>query len=223
MRLVSTFRDYYDPFFDGRGDEFVRTGGNVGPAKSEQLHILESLGFATPPHGRVEDVLDSWWEAERTWVRWVVAYTDPAAHCGEGKELFNRGRIRSNPDMSGRPRFTRERALFCTAFVGDPFARPAVSWRRLQVGRRVFWVEYTSTASWMSNVGDGTCVVIGDAGVWPDGPYPLWAVDFVLGREMYAVDLNTAPGIRGSGVEKVLGGPEVVSEIEGWFARHKER
>jgi hypothetical protein len=223
MRLVSTFRDYYDHAFDGQGEAFHRVGGNVGPPKREQFSLLTAAGFKVPPHGTVGEVLESWWEAEQTWVKAVVAYTDESAHCAEGKTVFLHGQLKSNPDMGapGGDRYWRERAMYCSAFVGNYYQtfNRGCSIRRLQVGPHVFWVEYRSTESWMSNYGDGTAEVVGvemDAGYHPHLRHPLFAVDFVLGKEMYAVDFNTAPGIRGSGVEKHLPAGEAVRAIEAW-------
>lgn len=232
MRLESTFRDYFDWAFGNDGPVFRRVGGNTGPAKREQLRLLEAAGFLVPPHGPVADVLGSWWEAEQKWVKAVVAYTDEMAHCGEGKEVWWKQcpALNMQPKMGYDPQNERARRnleVYCSAFVGAhpqliAGLQPAVSIRRLQIGRHVFWVEYRSTESWMSNVGDGTCEVIGvemDAGYHPHVRRPLFAVDFVLGREMYAVDLNYGPGVRGSGVEHLLPAPDAVRAIEDW---HKE-
>lgn len=110
--------------------------------------------------------------------------------------------------------------VFCSAFVGNPFENKGCSIRRLQVGPHVFWVEYKSSESWMSNFGEGTNEVIGvekNAGFHPVIRKPLFAIDFVLGREMYAVDFNTAPGIRGSGVEKHINCYEVEQALRDAF------
>jgi hypothetical protein len=224
MRLKRTFADYYDHLFDygSEGKAFVRVGGNTGPPKREQFRILEAAGFRTPPHGTVGDVLGTWWEVEKQWVKAVVAYTDEMAHCAEGKRLYLHGELKSNPDMGapGGNRYWREYQLYCSAFVGNHYCRTeGVSWRRLQVGPQVFWVEYRSTTSWMSNL-EGECAVIGverNAGFHPHIRRPLFAVDFVIGREMYAVDLNYAPGIRHSGVEDLLPAEEAVRAITSWF------
>lgn len=223
MILRSTFYDYYDGDFGQTGPVFRRVGGNSGPPKREQFRLLEAAGFRTPPHGLVGDVYYSWWEAEREWVRAVVAYEDESAHCGEGKVFVSEREIKVTPSMGGnRPDELRRNhlvGLYCSAFVG-PRYRPtsATSWRRLQIGPHVFWVEYRSATSWMSNV-DGECEVIGvemDAGFHPHIRRPLFAIDFVLGREMYAVDLNYAPGVRWSGVENHLPGPAAVAAIQAW-------
>jgi hypothetical protein len=216
MRLESTFRDYYDPFFDGKGDVFRRIGGNVGPTKREQFALLMAADYEVPPHGLFEDLIGEYWEAEDWTIERCVVYDDETAHCGEGKRMSRRV----------MEEFDRSTGKFACAFVGDPNAN-GVSHRLLQVGPHRFWIEYRSNESWMSNVGDGSCetfAVEKGVGYHPHLPYPLFAIDFVLGKDMrqYAVDFNTAPGIRGSGVEKFLSGPEAVEAIEGWFA-HESR
>lgn len=170
-------------------------------------------------------MMDSWWEEERQYVKWVVAYTDETAHRGEGKQVYQKWQLKSNPHMGmpGGDRFWRERQLYCSAFVGCyPQVvcgnQSAVSWRRLQVGRHVLWLQYSSVASWMSNVGEGSIEVIGvelDAGYHAAIRLPLFAIDFVIGREMYAVDFNTAPGMKGAGVERVLSAWDVCDALEG--------
>lgn len=226
MRLKSTYRDYYDWAFGRDGPVYLRVGGNTGPPKREQFRLLSEGGFRVPPHGLVKDVHGTWWEDEKKCVRWVVAYEDEMAHCAEGKRVIGSDQLKWQPVM-GRCSHNDERdrlaELYCTAFCGSypqTFTGGAVSWRRLQVGRHVFWVEYRSAAGWLSNFGDGTCEVVGvemDAGYHPHFRSPLFAIDFVVGREMYAVDLNYGPGIRGSGVEKLLPAELVVRSIEEWF------
>lgn len=164
--------------------------------------------------------MGSWWEAEQVTVRAVVAYDDEYAHCGAGKRAFQKWQLKSNPHMgmTGGDRFWKENALYCTAFVGDYIPDRGESLRRLQIGRHVFWITYTSSESWMSNSGDGACEVVGqewDAGYHPVIRLPLWAADFVWGnRGLYAVDFNTAPGIKGTGVERLLPPDRAVATLE---------
>lgn len=161
-----------------------------------------------PLCGTVDEVGGAWWEAEGHVVRWLVAYEDEYAHCAQGKRLLAETHYRFDGNVSRLPELYRVGSLFCTALVGRVPRRPATSLRRLQVGPHVFWVEYESTESWMSNSGDGRCSVVGqewDAGYHPVVRLPLWAADFVWGKSgLYAVDFNTAPGCRGTGVEKLL-------------------
>jgi hypothetical protein len=203
MKLKTDFRDYYDHSFDGTGDTFVRVATDAGPDKREQFRIMKDAGFKTPPHGEMDDVLGTWWQ-EGT-ITTVVEYTDLLAHVGEGKELFSLTSLWEGCDTS----------RFCSAFVPGP---RGVSWRRLQVGRHVFWIEYTSEMDWRSNCGEGDIELLEsklNAGYHPHIRLPLFAIDFVhRAKDMYAIDFNIAPGIRGSGVEKVLSSWDAVEAIE---------
>lgn len=215
MRLISDFRDYYDRCFDGQGPVFTRTAVGAGPSRREQFTILQQAGFHIPPVGTVGDVMDSWWEREGRRINAVVAYEDEMAHCGEGKKLYHR----YNADLKTESKmgYDERRELFCSAFLGNPLTPvPSESLRRLQIGSEVYWIEYRSTESWMSNVGEGDMDVIGhESGYHPKIKLPLFAIDFVIGKEMYAVDFNIAPGIKGSGVEKYCDAERVVTLIEG--------
>jgi hypothetical protein len=216
MKLVSNFRDYYDYAFDGAGKTFTRTGGNVGPSKREQFLIMASAGFKVPPHGTVGEILDRWWFEENRWIRHVVAYEDPMAHCTEGKRILSHVDFQHLGSLvTGGTESWRLSQLYASAFVGHPAVRPSVSWRRLQIGRHVFWLECVGDDSWMSNFGEGSWKVIGqESGLHRIIIEPLWAVDFVLGKEMWAVDYNTAPGLRGTGVDNIMSGKEIVQAIE---------
>ncbi len=217
MKLLTDFRDYYDHAFDGNGDEFVRMAEGTGPDKREQFRILADAGFATPPVGTFSDLieLEEWPEGR---IKFVVAYTDPAKHVGEGKEVWGMNRWQSNPHMGmpGGQRHYDKFQTFCSAFVGP--LSGGVSWRRLQVGPHVFWIEYRSDTDWRSNCGEGDVWLLEsnlNEGYHPRIRLPLFAIDFVHGeKDMYAVDFNIAPGIKGSGVERVLDAYSCVESLE---------
>lgn len=213
MRLVTDFRDYYDHFFTGTGPEFVRVAANAGPDKREQFRILKAAGFKIPPVGTLDELAGlDWWEEGR--IRHVVAYTDETAHVGEGKELWHVHKWKTNPHMGGVRRYADKWATFCSAYVEGS---RGVSWRRLQIGRHVFWIEYRSTDDWRSNCGDGDVELLEMEcpGYHPHIRLPLFAIDFVHGaKDMYAVDFNVAPGVSGSGVQRVLRPWDAAKEIE---------
>lgn len=214
MKLVSDFSDYYDHHFDGKGPEFRRVS-TEGPTKREQFDILAKAGYRVPPHGLVSDVHGSYWESEQGRVKWVVAYEDERAHCGEGKRLLSDMEVKWGGNVNRLSEHYRLNSLFCSAYVGFPFNRPSVSWRLLQIGRQRFWIEYKGDNDWRSNVGEGSCEVIGhEMGVNASLHKSLYAIDFVLGKELYAIDFNVSPGIRGSGVEKLMSAKAVVNELE---------
>lgn len=218
MRLVSNFSDYYDAWFDRDGPEFRRMG-TEGLSKQDQFKLLVKAGYQVPPHGLAGEILDMWWEAEKQWVGSVVVYTDPMAHTGDGKEWRSRSWFRWNGNISQYNEVYQRGQFFASAYLGGKYfpAIPSCSWRLLQVGPHQFWIEYWSDTDWRSNCGEGGCKVIEErlnVGYHETIQLPLFAIDFVIGREMYAIDFNTAPGIRGSGVERLLLGKAAVKAIE---------
>lgn len=217
MKLKTDFRDYYDWAIDGKGEEFVRVAAGAGPDKPEQFCIMHAAGFKTPPAGRYDELADRMhWDDG--YIKFVVAYTDPMSHVGEGKEMWDTNRLRNitggrmNPDWDA---YHKTATTFCSAYVPGP---RGVSWRRLQVGPHVFWIEYTINDDWRSNCGEGDVELLEaklNDGYHPHIRLPLFAIDFVHGsKDMYAVDFNVAPGIRGSGVERHLPAVDAVSAIE---------
>ncbi len=214
MKLVSDFWDYYDIAFDGLGKEFRRVTTD-GPTRREMFSLLEQYGFRTPPHGLVKDVSGMWWDLENRWVRQVVMYENETVHRGEGKTLIHEHRLRWDGCLTRIPALDRLHNLYCSAYVGSYPPKPGLSWRLLQVGKRRFWIEYQAEEDWRSNVGDGDITLLGEEDPFACGklPYPLYAVDFVIGKEAYAIDLNIAPGVRGTGVERLLTPREFVTEL----------
>jgi hypothetical protein len=220
MRLVSDFSDCYDHHFSLEGPEFRRVS-TEGPDKRGQFALLVRAGFLTPPHGLLRDVVHTWWESEKKWVTRVVAYEDESAHRGDGKRWMSEMHYRRDGCVSRLEENERVHNLFCSAYVGGPAPAPGVSWRLLQLGRHRVWLEYWSEADWRSNVGDGGCRVIGYDGLvgYHDELSlltPLWAVDFALGNEAYAIDFNVCPGVGGSGAERVVPPKAIHEEILLW-------
>ena len=222
MRLTTDFHDYYDWAFDGNGCELVRFAKDSGPDKKEQFQILKNAGFKIPPVGTLDELFDlGWWEEGR--IKYVVAYEDLMSHRGNGKDLWSIGKWKTNPHMSGIRRHDDKWKTFCSAFVlGSPDLNRSISWRRLQVGPHVFWIEYTSADDWRSNRGEGDIELLESRlndGFHPVLKYPLFAIDFVHGvKDMYAIDLNIAPGVRGTGVERELCAIDFVRALESSFA-----
>lgn len=190
--LNSDFRDWYDfEFATGKPgpDDFV-LDRIANPDKDDLrnnrlylLHTLKVFGFLTPDFGKVKDL--------KSRHPFLVVYTDPYAHCGEGKELVS----------SDDPFLDDKQDYYCSAFVGKHLDK-SYSKRLLFVGEAAFEYWYSSTESWMSNVGDGQ--ITEAKRVYcarPPLTPPLFAIDFVEG---YAVDYNTAPGTRGTGLNKLL-------------------
>jgi hypothetical protein len=217
MRLLSDFHDYYDSAFDSRHADtpaLERFAGR-GHHRREDHALLVVAGFRLPARGTPVEVC-----RQLPNVTHVVVYTDPYAHTGEGKLLLPVEQAgRDHPDA------------YCTAFVGDPMA-PGSSVRLLMVGDIPIWLTYSSRDDWRSNAGED--VIIEELLQLPVRKalleelalslgYPLVAIDFVEGldRNLYAIDLNTAPGMKGTIAERHLR-PSVVHEaIMARYARMK--
>lgn len=206
VQLLSDFLDYYDHWFDLEGEMFRRVSSD-GMGRREMLQYLSSLGLKTPPFGTVREL----WESQDDFYRqiWdVVVYLDERAHRGEGKvRLPMADAVRQYPER------------FATLYIpSTPLV--AVSWRYLQVGDKVFWLEYAS-ADWRSNYGKVEIKVLSRErdGYHPKIRLPLFAVDFVVADRLYAVDFNIAPQIRGTGVEDLLPAREAAESLKEayWF------
>lgn len=214
MRIQSNFSDLYDAWADRTGP-VLRRMGNEGFSKPAQFQMLGEAGYRTPEHGRFADVYHT-----RPRPHCYVVYDDIWAHTGDGKRLISNTSFPKDSIVGEGAREYYARAdWFVSAFVGPGGnsvpGNKATSWRHLQIGRYVVWLEYTSEADWRSNVGDGTCEVIGfeEAGYHPYFRWPLFAIDFVPANELYAIDLNNAPGMRGSGIEAVMTPREIHDAI----------
>lgn len=221
LALDSDFRDYYDHWFDLVGVEatgaVLKRQTRQGLSKREQFTLFEKIGFRVPLHGCVSDV------APKAIPSWLVVYYDEMAHCGEGKRLWR------------RPDFALEYVpnLYCSVFVPstDEPASHAISKRLLAVGNRMWWLRYESN-NWMSNHAENVEVaVVGEALPRQQyaaeagldfshlSEYPLFAIDFVEAKDgqMMAIDFNSAPGLKGTGMEDVLPSKEVVDSIRAYL------
>jgi hypothetical protein len=205
LRLVSNWRDYYDHMFEVHGDDLVNFHRpmRTDMDKRAQLDLLIRVGQNVPHFGTLGALLE---ELQDDQDRFVV-YDDPLAHAGEGKRLLRRVEaLQESPD------------LFATAYIPHESGR-AISWRWLQVGDCPFLLEYVSDDAWRSNCGTVEIRVLQASpvrSVVPLIPYPLWAIDYIplnQGRTRIAVDFNTSPGLRGTGVEEFLTATEVVEAL----------
>jgi hypothetical protein len=213
VRLDSDFNDWYDHAFDGRwrvDKPILHRRAGAGPHREVDHDRLAGAGFLLPTRGpaHVLAKLPDGWRPEH-----VVAYDDPTSHCGEGK------RVAKLMDVARETPDTYVAEFFLTG-------EPVTSYRLLGVGARLFWLRYCSKDTWRANVGD---VVIHDAGVPPHDlvsrfgklrpkpEHPLLAVDFVLhAGTHFAVDLNTAPGLRHTPVQDRMHPNDVHAAIESW-------
>lgn len=228
--LRSDFRDYYDHAFCGSWETpdavFVRrsAGRSGGMVRSDMLVALAGAGLQVPRHGRVRDLVT---QLKADWVDPevsdqmarlldLVVHTDEHAHAGEGKL-----RLGSTEALAHYPE------AFAVEFLPTVPGPGSVSLRHLRIGRRQFWLRYSSVDDWRSNCGDGAVEMLCEEAPTPLEAIapalctsPLVAVDFLpIGKQLYAIDLNIAPGLAGTGIEHRMTPSEIVAEIRHWFDR----
>ena len=204
MRLRSDYQDYFDHCFDGSWTDseiFYRF------AKTQKLRRtdhdeLADVGFRVPPRGQVSALYMAG-EPQHA-PKQLVVYVNESMHRGEGKILADAAfAFEAYPDH------------YATVYLPQ---RYPVSYRLLLVGKLAFWLRYQSRDDiWRSNVGE---VAVTEPPRGPPGTtddtidlvtaalrlgHPLVAIDFVEWHELlWAIDLNTAPQIKGTPIEKKL-------------------
>lgn len=241
MYLASDFVDYYDTAFHGNTHPpdgvFIRRT-TMGPDRLGLFTELQKAGLSVPYHGSVEEIVHFWNPAPLDGLE-VVVYADPRAHAGCGKircllsEVAGFSVDQPNTLCS---LYIEPGPLHITEGEGR-----AWSMRHLQVGDLAFGMVYISDDAWRSNCGT---VRITEPWMrdpekedsfgsftmpWPELPYPLYAVDFVAYEDRSwdqgpvpkyaAVDLNLAPGMRDTGMERLLPPKEAVATIHKRAAR----
>lgn len=202
VKLVSDFRDFYDPWFDRDGDTVFRRMTTDGMDRIQMLEWLKKNHFNPPPYGFVRDL---WKDARK-----LVVYTDLRSHRGEGKLL-----------LPSDQAFEQYPGGFASVYLEGP----ARTTRILKIGSMAFRLRYESDDKWRSNVGD-VQITVEDIMTPPASleSFPLVAIDLVEGSDPdnpSAIDLNIAPGIQWTGVEDHLKGPEVVSLLSQSLEKEK--
>lgn len=222
LKLYSDFRDEYDHMFDTEGTPFIRFQRDF-LSKKNQFDLLEKAGYLVPPHGLAKDLGQQYTHRHQKF----VLYADSNAHAGSGKQLTtvtDSDRL----DNYGNP-------VYASLFVGDLQEMPE-SYRVLNIGTRQFSLRYSSNDAWRSNVGPVQIDFLYEHTQFtkyasPLPARPLWAIDFVLSGSSYiegvrikgtekvkvAIDLNTSPGIRYTGITKYISHAEIVDELKRFY------
>lgn len=230
IRLNSDFRDYYDFAFPSEGDHtFDRIAGDRTMSKLEQFRLLSGLGLRVPFVALGRDLPT---QTPLQSSDLVVVYTDDRAHCGEGKKLVSLSAL-----------LIADKELLCSQWINTTgLLSRATSYRLLQIGGRSWLLRYDGEGGWMSNHCEDTQIFIEGECLgfqrWSnhviDG-LPLFAIDFVVPvhaptpetiddviRDGYAVDFNSAPGMRWTGMDDLLSAIEVCNLIEGWVLKERQ-
>lgn len=85
--------------------------------------------------------------------------------------------------------------------------RVGFSVKFIQIGADAYWVEYTSNDNWKSNRGKFSTWISRAKynNYHPIVNMPMFSIDYVVDHaKYYAVDFDVYPGIRGTGLEKII-------------------
>ena len=225
VAIDSDFIDFYDYAFDSKhcADIVWERKTRTTMSKREQLKILEEHGLRVPTHGTVLEVCEllekeydlgaELFNSASEKLITVVVYLDEYAHQGKGKVCV--------PLKTALEKYPRK---YCSEFIQTTPSPDAVSYRYLEIGRRAFWLRYTGYDSWMSNHAhkvDVHYLCPSKQSLGLDLAYPMYAIDFIPGRVFYAVDLNTAPGLQGTGIP--LSANDVYELVKEWFCAYTKQ
>lgn len=227
LQLKSDFIDYYDHWFANSYQEypiFSRLSVD-GISREAQFAKLQAMGLQVPEHGMVSALYRDYETRLQqqgfndTEVKGMlelmqlVVYTDPYAHAGEGKCVLGYSdALRLYPTH------------FASLYIMQNVKNLGISLRYLRIGKRQFWLRYASENDWRSNAGEVSITLLSEEK--PKSltdklkhPEPLLAVDFITGQGggLLAIDHNTAPKLKGTGIENVLPAKEAVAEIVSWY------
>lgn len=223
------YTDYYDFWFDRKDSSDVIWNRNDRefPNRTEQFKIMNkhfmSIVLSSAPQDYVVAWADTPYDMSKITgsIKDVVVYTDETMHMGLGKEIL--------PLKEAVQKYPH---CLATIFYENPFPEQgkSVSRRLLMIGKKPFLLEYISYQDWQSNVGDGDVNILDEEipqqlinlsiDIMRELKSPLLAIDFVpqkLNNDRIiwnATDLNLAPGLKGSGMEKKLSGKLVTEELK---------
>jgi hypothetical protein len=205
IQIASDYHDYYDIWMDREGFLWERYAHRKNFGRRDQFSLFDQLRIKHPMMG-VVGIMDP---GE------IVVYTDEFKHCGLGK-------VRSSSQ------YTKYGGKLYSRFIKS--APQAMSFRDLWIGNSRFFLQYVSDDKWRSNVGNVMITQLNSVyshdHLFPNYDRsriysPIFAFDYVrnqLTEEMLAVDFNTAPGLRGTPIEKMYSGEFVAGLIKEWFA-----
>lgn len=208
IKLKSDFLDYYDHWFDNEGIVFERMSRN-NLSRSKMFALFDQHQIKTPKHGKVKDlvlVLDPFTS--------VVVYLDEFEHQGKGK-------IRCSLENAMN--------FYPDNYASQYIPSGSISYRELFLGDIYCVLKYSSDDVWRSNVGNVEICLAKDPVVIQGKrvfDYPIYAIDYIPHRdevtgdvEYLAIDLNTSPMVRGTGLEKVCSAEEVAVSIKEYILK----
>ncbi len=205
VKLISDFIDYYDHWFDLTGYRYERLSITTFSRKQILNYLKHDLNLNVPIFGNTKKVYKYFKNKNNINIDniRVVVYLDYYSHRGIGKlRTYLKDAINKYPNR------------LCCEYIENT---NSTSYRYLQIGNYCFWLKYKSDDSWKSNCGENINIKLlkyNNNNFYKIIKYPLFAIDFVLGNQLYAVDFNISPGLKNTGIEDILSPKNVVLEIK---------
>lgn len=208
--------DYYDHHFCSRlsAREQWKRNNRVFPTRSEGFTAMQCAGVITVEFDTVQNMCVR--KANEDIL--LVVYTDELSHQGFGKKLMYASlALNEYPDA------------LCSVYYESVDKLAAESLRELAVGDRLFLQKCVSENDWRSNVNTTSFETLLEITECPNHGWnvskipqlmcryksPIFAIDYVFDKDaglLRACDMNLAPGMRGTGIEKMLP-PKVAAEL----------
>ena len=132
IKLKSDFYDFYDHLFDLDGGIIWERMTRTKRSRADDIKLLHSVGYPTPAFGKIKFFKS----LNNTENRYIV-YTDPYAHCGEGKCIVFHEDLDNFDDN-----------LYCSVYIPS---RVAYHIRHLVVGDWFIVLKYKSNHEWLSS------------------------------------------------------------------------
>jgi hypothetical protein len=244
ISLISDFNDYYDYQFDRTSPKirphrftFCRESRNE-ISRSQQFQILKDCGFTVPVFNTLNYLKN---ELKVKDEDLIVVHTDEYAHAGDGKILMSLAQA-----IHAYGEDTCKATIFLSTTSNA--INKSISYRLLCIGRgNYYWLKYTSN-SWASNI-DNISINLFPSGQVPEffkaiterqrnniiknlestliSKYPMWAIDFIeahkpfLSNLYYAIDLNTAPGLKYTGIDDILNPLDIYNLVYNHFIHYR--
>jgi len=211
LKLKSDFVDYYDHQFDAKGDIYERFSSTAS-TRADDLKYLADLGWTTPFYGISRNVIPYVITELGTSALHFIVYLNEHAHRGEEKlKVTAEVALERFPDH------------FVVLYIRPDV--PSKSYRFLQIGKKPFILIFKSNDEWRSNCGDVEVRLMreGKDGYHPTIHRPMFAIDYIVAnKSLIAVDFNTAPGLKQTGLENVMKPHEVYREIHEAYQAFKK-
>lgn len=210
VMLISDFEDFYDDFFDKEGIPFERLRANELNRKQIPKRLAKHSLIPTLV-GRVGK-----FRKKLLWDAPVIVYTDVDRHDG-GEKL----------KMTYKEAYNNYKNNYMSLFIENK-EEEAVLYRYIRVGESVFFFKLKGH-SWNSNDGFEVldCERVREEDDLDMKPFdsPILLIDFIPTLDekgdqwLFAIDLNFSPTLKGSGIEKLATGEEIVELIKDWILK----